>query len=59
MPRPGPVRPSVTLRLDADTIAWLDKAAEEAGVTRSDLIRRAVEVKIAGWPDCRLDTDQS
>jgi len=43
MPRPGPVRPSVTLRLDADTIEYLDMWAADKGVTRSDLIRQAIE----------------
>ncbi len=44
MPRPGPVRPSVTLRLDADTLAYLDAVAAEMGegVTRSDLVRFAI-----------------
>jgi len=43
MPRPGPVRPSVTLRLDADTIAFLDAIAKRDGTTRSELIRRLIE----------------
>ncbi len=46
MPRPGPVRPSVTLRLDAETIAYLDAAAKRVNVTRSDLIRRAVQIAV-------------
>lgn len=46
MPRPGPPRPVVGVRLSANGIAYLDHlaadATERAGkpVTRSDIIRR-------------------
>ncbi len=42
MPRPGPPRPTVTLRFDADTLAYLDAWAASVNGTRSDLIREAV-----------------
>jgi len=43
MPRPGPARPTVTLRFDADILAYLGIMAERDSTTRSDLIRQAVE----------------
>jgi len=32
----------VTVRLDAEMIKWLAKVSDEAGVTRSDLIRSCI-----------------
>ena len=58
MPRPGPVRPSVTLRLDADTIAYLDATAEREGGTRSELIRRAIESAVSDHRRIWSDAEQ-
>jgi hypothetical protein len=40
MPRPGPRRPLVALRLSNDEIAGIDAIAAEDGVSRSEAIRR-------------------
>jgi metal-responsive CopG/Arc/MetJ family transcriptional regulator len=40
MPRPGPRRPLVAIKLSQDGIDWIDQAAEEAEVNRSEMIRR-------------------
>jgi antitoxin component of RelBE/YafQ-DinJ toxin-antitoxin module len=42
MPRPGPRRPLVNVRLSDDGVAFLDAEAERLGVTRSDVIRLAL-----------------
>lgn len=42
MPRPGPRRPLVAVRLSDEEIAAVDAIAEARGVTRSDVIRDAV-----------------
>lgn len=42
MPRPGPRRPLVNVRLSDDGVAFLDAEAERLGVTRSDVIRAAL-----------------
>jgi predicted transcriptional regulator len=42
MPRPGPRRGLVAIRLDDDALAWIDQQAEQEGVTRSDVIRAAL-----------------
>ena len=42
MPRPGPRRPQVAVRLDTGTLAKLDALAQHWDVTRSDIIRDAV-----------------
>lgn len=39
MPRPGPARPYIGVRLDDDMLAWVDARASESGVTRSEQIR--------------------
>lgn len=40
MPRPGPRRPLVALRLAASGLQAIDQCAAEAGVTRSEMMRR-------------------
>lgn len=40
MPRPGPRRPLVALRMSDEGIAHVDKLAAEAAVNRSEMIRR-------------------
>jgi hypothetical protein len=42
MPRPGPRRPLVAIRLATDEIAWLDQRAEAEGLNRSEVVRRAL-----------------
>lgn len=39
MPRPGPRRPQVAVRLSADGIDALDALAADAGVNRSEMVR--------------------
>ncbi len=39
MPRPGPRRPLVALRLSEDGVKRIDARASEAGVNRSEMIR--------------------
>ena len=40
MPRPGPRRPALAVRIDADELATLDRQAAAIGITRSELARR-------------------
>ncbi len=42
MPRPGPRRPILGIRLDPDIIAGLDAIATATGTTRSDVARDAI-----------------
>lgn len=42
MPRPGPRRPLVCVRMSEDDIALIDAYAEREGVNRSEMIRRLV-----------------
>lgn len=39
MPRPGPRRPYVALRLSQDDLDWIDAEAERKGVNRSEMMR--------------------
>lgn len=39
MPRSGPRRPLVAVRLSAEGIAYIDKLAKSEGVNRSEMIR--------------------
>jgi hypothetical protein len=39
MPRPGPAKQMVGVRLSAPGLAWLDEMAAERGVDRSAVIR--------------------
>jgi hypothetical protein len=42
MPRPGPRRPLVALRLSDQGIKWLDQRAEDEQVNRSEVVRLAL-----------------
>jgi predicted transcriptional regulator len=42
MPKPGPRRPYVAVRLDPDTLEWLDSEAARRDVYRSVIIREAL-----------------
>ncbi len=42
MPRPGPRRPLVALRLAEDEIARVDEVAQQLEVNRSEAIRRMI-----------------
>ena len=42
LPRPGPRRPLINVRLSAEGVAFLDSEAERLGVNRSDVIRLAL-----------------
>lgn len=46
MPRPGPRRPLVAVRLSEEEIARVDALAAEDEVTRSEEIRRLIAVGI-------------
>jgi len=50
MPRPGPRRPLVAIRLSDEGIAHVDKLAEEQGVNRSEMIRRMLAFASAKMP---------
>ncbi len=57
MPRPGPRRPLVAIRLSIDGTAWLDSRAAEEGVVRSngepnrsEMIRLALAYAAAHMP---------
>jgi metal-responsive CopG/Arc/MetJ family transcriptional regulator len=50
MPRPGPRRPLVALRLSDQGIEWLDQRAEDEGVNRSEMIRIALAYAVAKMP---------
>jgi hypothetical protein len=39
MPRPGPRRPYVALRLDPAALAWVDEQAVARGLNRSQMLR--------------------
>lgn len=43
MPRPGPRRPLVALRLGDEVTAAIDQLAKVEGVNRSEMIRRLVD----------------
>ncbi|HEX6968912.1 MAG TPA: ribbon-helix-helix protein, CopG family [Micromonosporaceae bacterium] len=47
MPRPGPPKPTITIRLHQAGIDWLDQLAREQNTTRSDLIRKMIATMIA------------
>jgi hypothetical protein len=47
MPRPGPERQIVAMRLDAGTIAAIDEAAARLELNRSETIRRILAVGLA------------
>jgi metal-responsive CopG/Arc/MetJ family transcriptional regulator len=42
MPRAGPVRPIVGIRLGAEWVAAVDALAAVAGVGRSEMVRRLI-----------------
>lgn len=44
MPRPGPPRPTITIRLHQSGIDRLDNLAKEQSTTRSELVRRAINL---------------
>lgn len=50
MPRPGPRRPLVALRMSDEGVAHVDKLAAAAAVTRSEMIRRMLAYAAAKMP---------
>jgi metal-responsive CopG/Arc/MetJ family transcriptional regulator len=57
MPRPGPRRPQVAIRLSEEKIAEIDAFAEAEKANRSEIIRRLVDEALAAreavagsWP---------
>lgn len=50
MPRPGPRRPLVAVRLSTSGIEYIDKRAAEEGVNRSEMIRRMLAYAGAKMP---------
>lgn len=50
MPRPGPVRPQVAVRLSQTDLDQLDERARDEGVQRSELIRRLLKYATATMP---------
>lgn len=63
MPRPGPRRHLVALRLGDEVTATIDQRAEEEGVNRSEMIRLALAYAAArmpkGWRPAAADGEQS
>lgn len=51
MPRPGPRRPVIALRLGAEGLALVDERAEREGVNRSEMIRRMVDYAAQHMPE--------
>lgn len=58
MPRPGPVRPIVALRLDTEGLAHVDQRALDEGLTirggqpnRSEMLRLAIAYGMAHMPN--------
>jgi hypothetical protein len=47
MPRPGPRRAIVGIRLKPEAITYIDTLAQQAGVTRSDMIRTLISEALA------------
>jgi Ribbon-helix-helix protein, copG family len=45
MPRPGPRRPAVTIRLDPDHAEWLVKEAERRGVSQGHILRELIDAE--------------
>ena len=50
MPRPGPRRPLVAIRLSKQGIDHIDQRAAEQGVNRSEMIRRMLAYASAKMP---------
>lgn len=50
MPRPGPRRPLVGLKLSQDGIAWIDQLAAERGENRSETMRAMLAYATARMP---------
>lgn len=50
MPRPGPRRPVVALRLGDEVTARVDERAEVEGVNRSELVRLLIEHGLSAMP---------
>jgi hypothetical protein len=47
MPRPGPRRPLVALRLSEQGIEWLDQRARDEGLTQGDEPNRSEMIRLA------------
>ncbi len=43
MPRPGPRRPALGVKISADTIKAIDATALALGITRSDWVRAVLD----------------
>lgn len=50
MPRPGPRRPLLGVKAKAEAIAYIDTLAEQAGVTRSEMVRWMLAYASAHMP---------
>lgn len=50
MPRPGPRRPLIAIRISDEGREHIDKMAKEAGVNRSEMIRRMLAYAAAKMP---------
>ena len=47
MPRPGPRRPLVALRISTEGLAYIDQLAAGEGINRSEMIRRLLAEAVA------------
>ena len=48
-PKPGGVDPGVFVRLPSETLASLNAYAEEAGISRSEVMRQLIEAGLRKW----------
>lgn len=51
MPRPGPRRDYVALRLDVDSLTWINKEAVQRGLNRSEMMRLMMAYAQQHMPD--------
>lgn len=50
MPRPGPRRPNIGIRMGDDLVARLDQVADKHGISRSDVVRMMLEYALDHMP---------
>lgn len=50
MPRPGPRRPLIAIRISEEGRAHIDKRAAEEGINRSEMIRRLLAYAASKMP---------
>ena len=51
MPRPGPARKIIAMRLSDGGISWIDERAKKEGVNRSEMIRIMIKFASSKMPE--------